>query len=187
MASFNGWGTAWAGAWGATSFNPNAMAGSASFSFTATGTLTAGGSGFVSGSASFVITATGTLTAVGQAAELGGSAPALVKMARVKIAKRERLQTDEATPGITPETATEYAARKAADEAITSAMQAARFTIPALDMQEASRAGASAFDAAMANLLAATETRRLLEQIRADKTQKRNNRAAILAALLLMN
>ena len=41
MASFNGWGTAWGGSWGPTDTDPNAMAGSASISVTATGTLTA--------------------------------------------------------------------------------------------------------------------------------------------------
>lgn len=41
MASFNGWGTAWGGSWGPTETDPNAMAGSASISVTATGTLTA--------------------------------------------------------------------------------------------------------------------------------------------------
>lgn len=40
MASFNGWGTAWGGSWGPTDTDPNAMAGSASISVTATGTLT---------------------------------------------------------------------------------------------------------------------------------------------------
>lgn len=41
MASFNGWGTSWGGSWGPTDTDPNAMAGSASISVTATGTLTA--------------------------------------------------------------------------------------------------------------------------------------------------
>lgn len=41
MTSFNGWGTAWGGSWGPTGIDPNALAGSASFSITATGLLTA--------------------------------------------------------------------------------------------------------------------------------------------------
>lgn len=39
-SSFKGWGTSWGGSWGTVSTDPNAMVGSASIAFAATGTLT---------------------------------------------------------------------------------------------------------------------------------------------------
>ena len=38
--SFNGWGTSWGNSWGTVDVNPNDMVGSASFAFSAAGTLT---------------------------------------------------------------------------------------------------------------------------------------------------
>lgn len=63
-SSFRGWGSSWAQTWERVS-NPNAMYGSVTIRFTATA-VPDQPLGFISGSASFSISATGSLSAVGQ-------------------------------------------------------------------------------------------------------------------------
>lgn len=71
-SSFKGWGTSWAQTWDRIS-NPNAMYGSVTIQFTATGVASASEStGSISGSASIQFAATGSLTQIGEPQSAGG-------------------------------------------------------------------------------------------------------------------
>jgi hypothetical protein len=69
--SFKGWGQSWLDSWGPITVDPNAMQGSASFSFTASLQVN---SGEMQGSASFSINAIGTLGRGSQEVYSGGYA-----------------------------------------------------------------------------------------------------------------
>lgn len=71
-SSFKGWGSSWAQTWDRIS-NPNAMYGSVTIRFTATGAASASEStGSISGSASIQFVATGSLTHIGVQQSDGG-------------------------------------------------------------------------------------------------------------------
>ena len=89
MSTIGQWVGRWFGDWfGASEVDPNAMRGSATIGFTATGTLTAGNDGSMVGSADFALAATGTLT--------NGSAVVVHMPAAMSGGGRARaLQTDD--------------------------------------------------------------------------------------------
>lgn len=87
--SFNGWGSSWGNSWGPITVDPNAMYGSASFSFNASLQVN---EGEMQGAASFVITAIGELSH-GSTSKSGVSRLWLIEYYTKAFAKTEPLKT----------------------------------------------------------------------------------------------
>jgi hypothetical protein len=143
--------------------------------------------GAMSGAASFTISATGTLSKVTQE-QGGGAAPALVWQAPVRIARLNPQAEPEQQPRVVQPAPTGRDAEDLAQDAIARAMESARQEegrIAAVLGQieaESKAAQAAAATAEIAAMLDAIEA----EQERT-RRQNNRNRAAILAALMLLD